>query len=118
MPDMACAFPNDDGITVVAVLPDEKRLPDFRKDPEGSFLDLVRALPDAPPVDSAEHATKITGTADRPRTPAHPHTRTPAHPQADGTGARPGAVGVMNPRGRRGTGHRRRRGPPRPCPRS
>ncbi|MFI1715138.1 NAD(P)/FAD-dependent oxidoreductase [Streptomyces litmocidini] len=66
VPDMAYAFPNDDGVTVVAVLPDKKRLPDFRRDLEGSFLDFVRALPDAPPIDSAERITKITGTVDYP----------------------------------------------------
>ena len=29
-PDMAYAFPDDAGVTVVAVLPDKKRLPAFR----------------------------------------------------------------------------------------
>ncbi|MFG2620141.1 NAD(P)/FAD-dependent oxidoreductase [Streptomyces sp. NPDC048507] len=65
-PDMAYAFPNDDGVTVLAVLPDKKRLPAFRADLEGSFLAFVRALPDAPPVDSAERVSKITGTVDYP----------------------------------------------------
>ncbi|MFB0626328.1 NAD(P)/FAD-dependent oxidoreductase [Streptomyces sp. AB3(2024)] len=65
-PDMAYAFPNDDGVTVLAVLPDKKRLPAFREDLEGSFLDFVRALPEAPPIDSAERITKIIGTVDYP----------------------------------------------------
>ncbi|MFI8962390.1 NAD(P)/FAD-dependent oxidoreductase [Streptomyces sp. NPDC053493] len=65
-PDMAYAFPNDDGVTVLAVLPDKKRLPAFREDLEGSFLDFVRALPEAPPVDSAERVSKIIGTVDYP----------------------------------------------------
>ncbi|GAA0587497.1 NAD(P)/FAD-dependent oxidoreductase [Streptomyces crystallinus] len=65
-PDMAYAFPNDDGITVLAVLPDKKRLPAFREDLEGSFLDFVRALPEAPAVDSAERVSKITGTVNYP----------------------------------------------------
>ncbi|MFE5297603.1 NAD(P)/FAD-dependent oxidoreductase [Streptomyces sp. NPDC056632] len=65
-PDMAYAFPNDDGVTVVAVLPGKKRLPAFREDLEGSFLDLVRALPEAPPIDSAERVSKIIGTVDYP----------------------------------------------------
>ncbi|WP_426362233.1 NAD(P)/FAD-dependent oxidoreductase [Streptomyces sp. E-08] len=75
VPDMAYAFPNDDGITVVAVLPDKMRLPEFRADLEGSFLSFVRSLPDAPPIDSAERVTKITGTVDYPL-----HTRTPTAP--------------------------------------
>ncbi|APE24820.1 MULTISPECIES: NAD(P)/FAD-dependent oxidoreductase [Streptomyces] len=74
-PDMAYAFPNDDGVTVLAVLPDKKRLPAFREDLEGSFLDFVRALPDAPPVDSAERVSKIIGTIDYPL-----HSRRPTAP--------------------------------------
>ncbi|MFG3001837.1 NAD(P)/FAD-dependent oxidoreductase [Streptomyces sp. NPDC048340] len=65
-PDMAYAFPNDDGVTVLAVLPDKKRLPEFREDLEGSFLKFVRALPEAPPIDSAERITKIIGTVNYP----------------------------------------------------
>ncbi|MFF5706948.1 NAD(P)/FAD-dependent oxidoreductase [Streptomyces sp. NPDC012794] len=65
-PDMAYAFPNDDGVTVLAVLPGKKRLPAFREDLEGSFLSFVRALPEAPPVDSAERISKIIGTVDYP----------------------------------------------------
>ncbi|THA87063.1 NAD(P)/FAD-dependent oxidoreductase [Streptomyces sp. A0592] len=61
-PDMAYAFPNEDGVTVIAVLPGKKWLPAFRDDLEGSFLAFVRALPEAPPIDSAERVTKITGT--------------------------------------------------------
>ncbi|MFF3071226.1 NAD(P)/FAD-dependent oxidoreductase [Kitasatospora sp. NPDC057904] len=74
-PDMAYAFPNDDGVTVVAVVPDKKRLPGFRKDLEGSFTAFVRALPEAPPIDSAERVSKIIGVLDYPlvdRTPAAP----------------------------------------------
>lgn len=51
-------------MTVLAVLPDKKRLPAFREDLEGSFFAFVRALPEAPPIDSAERITKITGTVD------------------------------------------------------
>ncbi|MFI6150776.1 NAD(P)/FAD-dependent oxidoreductase [Streptomyces sp. NPDC051109] len=74
-PDMAYAFPNDDGVTVLAVLPDKKRLPAFREDLEGSFFEFVRALPEAPPIDSAERISKITGTVDYPL-----HTRKPTAP--------------------------------------
>ncbi|MER5755221.1 NAD(P)/FAD-dependent oxidoreductase [Streptomyces sp. NPDC002088] len=74
-PDMAYAFPNDDGVTAIAVLPDKKRLPDFREDLEGSFFEFVRALPEAPPIDSAERITKITGTVNYPL-----HSRKPTAP--------------------------------------
>ncbi|MGW2179071.1 NAD(P)/FAD-dependent oxidoreductase [Streptomyces sp. NPDC001732] len=65
-PDMAYAFPNDDGVTVLAVILDKKRLPAFKEDLEGNFLDFVRALPEAPPIDSAERITKFIGTVDYP----------------------------------------------------
>ncbi|MCX4547118.1 NAD(P)/FAD-dependent oxidoreductase [Streptomyces sp. NBC_01565] len=74
-PDMAYAFPNDDGVTVIAVLPDKKRLPAFREDLEGSFLKFVRALPEAPPIDSAERITKVIGTVNYPL-----HSRKPTAP--------------------------------------
>lgn len=74
-PDMAYAFPNDDGVTVLAVLPDKKRLPAFREDLEGSFLSFVRALPEAPPIDSAERVSKFIGTVDYPL-----HSRKPSAP--------------------------------------
>ncbi|MEU1673688.1 NAD(P)/FAD-dependent oxidoreductase [Streptomyces roseifaciens] len=61
-PDMAYAFPNEDGVTVLAVLPDKKRLPAFREDLEGSFFAFFRALPEAPPIDSAERISKFIGT--------------------------------------------------------
>ncbi|MCX4866577.1 NAD(P)/FAD-dependent oxidoreductase [Streptomyces sp. NBC_00257] len=74
-PDMAYAFPNDDGVTVLAALPDKKWLPAFKEDLEGSFLEFFRALPEAPPVDSAERVSKIIGTVDYPL-----HTRRPTAP--------------------------------------
>ncbi|MFE4634923.1 NAD(P)/FAD-dependent oxidoreductase [Streptomyces sp. NPDC056773] len=74
-PDMAYAFPNDDGVTVLAVLPDKKRLPEFREDLEGSFYAFVRALPEAPAIDSAERVSKIIGTVDHPL-----HDRRPTAP--------------------------------------
>ncbi|MFK0222651.1 NAD(P)/FAD-dependent oxidoreductase [Streptomyces vinaceus] len=74
-PDMAYAFPNDDGVTVLAVLPDKERLPAFRADLEESFHAFVRALPEAPPIDSAERVTKFIGTVDYPL-----HTREPTAP--------------------------------------
>ncbi|SDK39932.1 NAD(P)/FAD-dependent oxidoreductase [Streptomyces indicus] len=65
-PDMAYAFPNDDGVTVVAVMPDKKRLPEFRADLEGAFLASFRALPGAPDLAAAERISKIIGTLDHP----------------------------------------------------
>jgi flavin-dependent dehydrogenase len=74
-PDMAYAMPNDDGVTVVAVIPDKKRLPAFREDLEGAFLQFVRQLPEAPPIDRAQRITKVTGTVNYPL-----HSRRPTAP--------------------------------------
>ncbi|MFG2771093.1 NAD(P)/FAD-dependent oxidoreductase [Streptomyces sp. NPDC048350] len=74
-PDMAYAFPNDDGVTVLAVLPDKKRMPAFREDLESSFTEFVRALPEAPAIDSAERVSKIIGLVDYPL-----HSRRPTAP--------------------------------------
>ncbi|MFI9782109.1 FAD-dependent oxidoreductase [Kitasatospora sp. NPDC051984] len=74
-PDVAYAMPNDDGVTVVAVIPDRKKLPEFKKDLEGAYLDFVRNLPDAPDVDRATRISKIIGTVNYPllsRRPASP----------------------------------------------
>ncbi|MEU2509863.1 NAD(P)/FAD-dependent oxidoreductase [Streptomyces sp. NPDC007863] len=65
-PDMAYSFPNDDGVTVLAVVPDKQRLPAFREDLEGAFEAFIRALPEAPPLDSAERVSKIIGMVDHP----------------------------------------------------
>ncbi|MFJ3901675.1 NAD(P)/FAD-dependent oxidoreductase [Streptomyces sp. NPDC090025] len=66
-PDMAYAFPNEDGITVLALVLDRRtRLAAFREDLEGSFDAFLRALPEAPPIDSAERVSKIIGMIDHP----------------------------------------------------
>ncbi|MFB9369017.1 NAD(P)/FAD-dependent oxidoreductase [Kitasatospora albolonga] len=66
-PDMAYAFPNEDGVTVLAVLVEKKKhLAAFKADPEGSFLAFVRALPEAPPVDGARRISKLIGTVNYP----------------------------------------------------
>ncbi|MFI6939564.1 NAD(P)/FAD-dependent oxidoreductase [Streptomyces sp. NPDC050418] len=65
-PDMAYAFPNDDDVTVVAVLPDKKLLPEFRADLEGAFMAYVQALPGAPDFGTAERISKIIGLVDYP----------------------------------------------------
>ncbi|MFJ8039230.1 NAD(P)/FAD-dependent oxidoreductase [Kitasatospora sp. NPDC096147] len=66
-PDMAYAFPNEDGVTVLAVLVrKQEHLAAFREDVEGSFLKFVRALPEAPPVDRAQRISKFIGTVNYP----------------------------------------------------
>lgn len=65
-PGVAYAMPNDDGVTVIAVIPPLDLLPQFRADLEGSYLRFVRNLPDAPPMDQAQRVSKIIGAIDYP----------------------------------------------------
>jgi 2-polyprenyl-6-methoxyphenol hydroxylase-like FAD-dependent oxidoreductase len=60
-PDVAAAFPNEDGITVVAATPHEARLPEFKADLEGAYARFVAALPDGPPVHRGERISPIIG---------------------------------------------------------
>lgn len=65
-PDMAYAFPSDDGSTLLGAFPTKARLPEFRSDREGAFLRYVEALPEGPPVAQARRVSKIIGTVDYP----------------------------------------------------
>ena len=65
-PDIAYAFPNDDGVTVLAAMPAAARLPEFKADLEGAFRRYFEALPDAPPIGSAERVSPIMGQLEMP----------------------------------------------------
>jgi flavin-dependent dehydrogenase len=65
-PDCAYTFPNEDGMTLVLVGPHRDRLPEFRADLEGSYMRMVRSLPDAPDLSSAVRESKILGKLDLP----------------------------------------------------
>jgi menaquinone-9 beta-reductase len=63
-PDMAYTFGNEDGLTVLTVLPAKHRLPEFREDLEGAFMRSFEGLPRAPRLDHAERVSKIMGKLD------------------------------------------------------
>ncbi|AWN43689.1 NAD(P)/FAD-dependent oxidoreductase [Methylobacterium durans] len=65
-PDIAYTFPNDDGITVVAVAPAKAGLKAFKADREASFARFVRALPDGPNLDRAVRVGPVMGFVDWP----------------------------------------------------
>lgn len=65
-PGTSYALPNDDGVTVLAVMPTKSDLPRFRLDLEQSFLDTVKALPDGPDLTDAKRISKIVGSTDFP----------------------------------------------------
>jgi flavin-dependent dehydrogenase len=74
-PDVAVAFPNEDGVTVVAATPHKARLPEFKADREGAFERFVARLPDGPTLAGAERVSPLIGRlniANLRRTPVAP----------------------------------------------
>jgi 2-polyprenyl-6-methoxyphenol hydroxylase-like FAD-dependent oxidoreductase len=63
-PDMAYTFGNEDGLTVLTVLPAKHRLPEFKADLEGAFMRSFEGLPRGPRLDGAERVSKIMGKLD------------------------------------------------------
>jgi 2-polyprenyl-6-methoxyphenol hydroxylase-like FAD-dependent oxidoreductase len=67
-PDMAYAFPNDEGLTLLAAIPTKDKLPAFKHDIERSFVRFVEALPDGPDVREAERVSEFRGIIEYPNT--------------------------------------------------
>jgi 2-polyprenyl-6-methoxyphenol hydroxylase-like FAD-dependent oxidoreductase len=63
-PDMAAAFPTDDGLTFYAVMPTKKRLPEFRADPASALKAFVAEVPDAPPILDSRQVGAVQGKLD------------------------------------------------------
>jgi 2-polyprenyl-6-methoxyphenol hydroxylase-like FAD-dependent oxidoreductase len=65
-PDCVYAFPNDDGVTVLAVMPAHERLAEFRADTEGSFERAFEGLPEGPDLGRARRVSPIMGKVSMP----------------------------------------------------
>jgi menaquinone-9 beta-reductase len=63
-PDMAAAFPTDDGLTFYATMPTKDRLPEFRADPQAALEKLVGSIPDAPPIAESRLVEPVQGKID------------------------------------------------------
>jgi flavin-dependent dehydrogenase len=63
-PDMAGAFPTDNGLTVYAVMPAKERLPEFRADPAAALQRFVAGIPEAPPIAQSRLVGEVTGKVD------------------------------------------------------
>jgi 2-polyprenyl-6-methoxyphenol hydroxylase-like FAD-dependent oxidoreductase len=63
-PDMAAAFPTDDGLTFYAAMPTNDRLAEFRSEPEQALVELVSSLPDAPPIAKSRLVGAMQGKLD------------------------------------------------------
>src|SRR6185437_10390496 len=74
-PDMAAAFPTDDGLTFYAVMPVKEHAARFREDPARALVETIRTIPDAPPIDEGRMVSKpqgkldMTNVANRPAAP-------------------------------------------------
>jgi 2-polyprenyl-6-methoxyphenol hydroxylase-like FAD-dependent oxidoreductase len=67
-PDLAYIHPNDEGVSMVAVMPAKRRLDEFRGDPEPAVRAHFRSLADAPSLDSARPIAKWFGKLEMPST--------------------------------------------------
>jgi len=67
-PDMAYVNPNEDGISMVCVVPAKERLGEFRGDPEPAVRAHFRSLADAPNLDGARSISKWFGKLEMPST--------------------------------------------------
>jgi 2-polyprenyl-6-methoxyphenol hydroxylase-like FAD-dependent oxidoreductase len=60
-PDMAYAFPTDDGLVCLTVMPAKERLDEFKPDPEPAMARMFETLADAPRIDPAKRVGKVIG---------------------------------------------------------
>jgi flavin-dependent dehydrogenase len=65
-PETAIAYPNDNGVTLVACFLERSRLAEFKRDPERSFARLVGSLPMGPDIASAERVSPLLGKLEMP----------------------------------------------------
>jgi 2-polyprenyl-6-methoxyphenol hydroxylase-like FAD-dependent oxidoreductase len=65
-PDVAYVFPNDGGVTVLAVMLTADKLADFRQDIDGNFRRFFADLPDAPDLDRARRVSDYVGVPHYP----------------------------------------------------
>jgi menaquinone-9 beta-reductase len=67
-PDVAYAFPQDDGITLMACFQTKDRLSWFKRDCEANFEAYFQGLPGAPDLASGERISKVLGKLDMENT--------------------------------------------------
>jgi 2-polyprenyl-6-methoxyphenol hydroxylase-like FAD-dependent oxidoreductase len=67
-PDLAYIHPNEEGVSMVAVMLAKRRLDELRGDPEPAVREHFRSLADAPSLDSARPIAKWFGKLEMPST--------------------------------------------------
>ncbi len=63
-PDMAAAFPTDNGLTFYAAMPTKQRLEQFREAPAQALTEFVASVPDAPPIRESRMVAPPEGKLD------------------------------------------------------
>jgi 2-polyprenyl-6-methoxyphenol hydroxylase-like FAD-dependent oxidoreductase len=63
-PDMAAAFPTDEGLTFYAAMPVKAHAAPFREDPARALVELLASVPDAPPIRDARMVAPAQGKLD------------------------------------------------------
>jgi menaquinone-9 beta-reductase len=67
-PDIAYAFPQDDGLTLLAAFMTKDRQSWFKRDLEANFEGYFRGLPRAPDLSKAKRVSKVLGRLELPNT--------------------------------------------------
>ena len=62
-PDVAYAFPHDDGLSILAMMFTKERVPAFKADVQGNFLAFLESVPGFARFDPADRASKVIGLA-------------------------------------------------------
>lgn len=65
-PDAAYAFPQDDGLTLLATFQTKDRMSWFKRDHVANFEGVYRGLPNAPDISKAERVSKVLGKLELP----------------------------------------------------
>ena len=65
-PDTAIAYPNEEGIRVVACFIERSRLADFKRNPEAGFERFIQSLSLAPRLAEAERVSPLLGKLEMP----------------------------------------------------
>ena len=60
-PDLAYAFPTDDGLTLMACAPSKAKLAGFKSDIAGNFTRTMASLPDGPRFDDSQRISEFRG---------------------------------------------------------
>jgi flavin-dependent dehydrogenase len=71
-PDVAYAFPTDNGLVCLATFPHKDKLPEFKADPEQAMARVFESLPDGPRLDPDKREGNVLGKLEMPNTVRQP----------------------------------------------